>query len=176
MFFFTILTIVSSQILASREIVTKNLAEGQLFRVRYNLTNTFEQWSLFSPVYNVTVFDPSFTRQDFLFIEGKSKAKLTWGTMKPNAKAHVDLDMEARKPLVLSLKKAQLTYDLPEEVTEYFEVFNDGQLLEFTSAKTFFISNLKYYAVLAGFLLLGVAPVAYSNHLKKKRIKIFKSN
>lgn len=96
--------------------------------------------------------------------------------MKPNAKAHVDLDMEARKPLTLSLKKAQLTYDLPEEVTEYFEVFSEGQVLEFSSARLFFVSNLKYYAVLAGFLLLGVAPVVYSNYLKKKRLKIFKSN
>ena len=101
---------------------------------------------------------------------------MTWGTMKPYAKAHVDLDMEARKAVVVTLKKAQLTYDLPEEVTEFEEVFSEGQALEFTSAKLFFISNLKYYAVIAGFLVLGVAPVAYSNHLKKRRVKIFKSS
>ena len=127
-------------------------------------------------MFNVTLLDPSFTRQDFLFIEGKSKAKLTFGTMKPNTSAYVDLDMEARNSFKLKLKKARITYDLVDEVMESIEAFEDDVELEFKNAKVYHLGNANYLSLLAGFLVLGVAPVLYSNRLKKKRVKIYKSN
>jgi hypothetical protein len=96
--------------------------------------------------------------------------------MKPNASAYVDLDMEARKSFMLTLKKARITYDLIEEVMESVEVFEDGVELEFKSAKVYHLGNANYLSLLAGFLVLGVAPVLYSNRLKKRRVKIYKSN
>jgi hypothetical protein len=111
-----------------------------------------------------------------LFIEGKSKAKITFGTIKSQASAYVDLDMEPRKAFKIFLKKAQLNYDLPDEVTESFQVFDEGQELEFRTAKSYYVGNADYLGLLAGFLMLGVVPVLYSNRLKSRRLKIYKSN
>ena len=36
-------SIALSELIGTREILTTNPAEGQLFRVRYNLTNTYPQ-------------------------------------------------------------------------------------------------------------------------------------
>jgi hypothetical protein len=111
-----------------------------------------------------------------LFIEGKSKAKVTFGTIKAQASAYVDLDMEPRKAFKIKLQKAQIYYDLPDEVTESFQVFEDGLEIEFRSAKSYYVGNADYWGLLVGFVVLGVLPVLYSNRLKARRVKIYKFN
>ena len=90
----------------------------------------------------MTLLDPSFTRQDFLFIEGKSKAKLTYGTMKTGAWAHVDLDLEPKKAFTLTLNKARIAYDMPDETSEYSELFSVGDEILFKSARDFYVKNI----------------------------------
>ncbi|OMJ69795.1 hypothetical protein SteCoe_32380 [Stentor coeruleus] len=171
LFIFLIFYLTSGKLLGTRTIVSEDFAEGQLFRVRYNLTNTFEY-----SVYNVTLFDPSFTRQDFLFIEGKSKAKMTYGTIKPGKWSHVDLDMEPRKNFILTMVKGRVTYDLDEEVSEEEELFDEGKTVSFGTAKNYYMRNMDYLPIGVGIVILGIIPLAYSNHLKKKRIKLSKSS
>ena len=169
-------SIALSELIGTREILTTNPAEGQLFRVRYNLTNTYPQQDIISPIYNITLLDPSFTRKDFLFIEGKSKAKLTFGTIKPGAFSYVDLDMEARSPLTLSLQKSTITYNFPDETSDLVELFSANTQISFTTSKNYYVQNIEYIKILAGILILGIFPILYSNYLKKKRLKVFKSN
>ena len=124
----------------------------------------------------MTLLDPSFARQDFIFIEGKSKAKLTFGTMKANAWAYVDLDMEPRHAMTITLLQARATYNLPEEVSEEAELFTAGQQLMFKSARDYFVKEMKYLQVLAGIFVLGIIPIFYSKRLRNKRIKLYKSS
>ena len=124
----------------------------------------------------MTLLDPSFTRQDFSFIEGKSKAKLTYGTMKPGASAHVELDLEPRKSFSLTLSKAQVIFDFPDEVSEKQELFTDGEAVNFGSAKDYYVKNIKYLQILIGIIVLAIFPILYSNSLKKKRVKLYKSH
>jgi Translocon-associated protein beta (TRAPB) len=124
----------------------------------------------------VTLLDPSFTRKEFVFIEGKSKAKLTYGTMKPGSWAYVDLDMTPRTSNSITLSKSKVTYNLPDETSSLTELFNDGDQLHFKTSRDYYVKNIEYIKILSGIVVLGILPILYSNHLKKKRIKSYKSN
>lgn len=122
------------------------------------------------------MLDPSFTRADFLFIEGKSKAKLTFGTMKPGAWAYVDLDMEPRRQMSIILTTVKATYNTPEEISEITELFTAGEKISFKSAKEYFIKNIEFYKLLIGVIVLGILPIMYSQRLRTQRMKLYKSS
>lgn len=46
MLFVLLPILVHSEITGTREVLTQDLAEGQLLQVRYNLTNTYPQYCL----------------------------------------------------------------------------------------------------------------------------------
>lgn len=77
----------------------------------------------------MVILDPSFTRQDVVFVEGKSKAKLTYGTIKPGKTPHVDLDMIPKSPNQIFLSKANITYELPDKSKETVQLFSEDVLL-----------------------------------------------
>ena len=96
--------------------------------------------------------------------------------MKANAWAYVDLDMEPRHAMTITLLQARATYNLPEEVSEEAELFTAGQQLMFKSARDYFVKEMKYLQVLAGIFVLGIIPIFYSKRLRNKRIKLYKSS
>ena len=65
---------------------------------------------------------------------------------------------------------------MPDETSEYSELFSVGDEILFKSARDFYVKNIEYFQIIAGVIVLGVLPIVYSNRLKQKRIKIHKSN
>lgn len=96
--------------------------------------------------------------------------------MKAGASAYVDLDMKPRRAFELTTQKAQLTYDNPDETSESIQMFNEGQIIVFKSARSHLVQNINYVEILAGVVVLGILPLVYSARLKMKREKLYKSS
>lgn len=101
---------------------------------------------------------------------------MTYGTIKPNKWAHVDLDMEPRKKFSLTMVKGRVTYGIDDEISEEQELFDEGVTVSFGTAKNYYMRNMDYLPIGVGIVILGIIPLAYSSHLKKKRIKLLKSS
>ncbi|CAG9318453.1 unnamed protein product [Blepharisma stoltei] len=172
MIFFIFLHIASAALLGERTVLTSSAVEGELLRVRYVLNNTFEH-----EIRNVALFDPSFTRSNVIFVEGKSKAKLTYGTIKSGKAYHVDLDMIPRSPNKIPLLIANATYELPDSSIQTIPLFSEGEINVISKRKSF-LNDVKVSQVFYLWLfmcLITIVPILYSFQIRKAKNNLIKS-
>ena len=122
-------------------------------------------------MHKVTLTDPSFTRELVRFEEGRSKAKLTFGTIAPNKAYHVNLEVTPLKPQTIFLQKSTLTYQVGEQ-TKNSKVFTEQELKILSAAQVLYtaLSVQKAFTLLTCVVLVSVVPMYYANSLKNLRL------
>lgn len=171
--FLFVFRLVSSELVASKTILNSILAEGEIFTCRFELTNTFQE-----EVHKVTLFDPSFPKQSILFVEGKSKAKLTFGSLKASEHSYVDLLMIPKHPMSLLQHPITVAYMFSNE-TSLQDSFPFPGRLEVLPKHQYYITQRlllpSYFPVLLGSLLCSLVPLLYSAQKSRRRLRLLKS-
>lgn len=172
-----LLSAVSAQLLISREVLTPVPAQKALLRVRYSLTNDSPKYSLFSPVHNVTIYDPSFNKTNVKFEDLRRRAKVTFGTIKPGEQPYVNLDMFPKAAGLLPLLPYSVQFHR-HDMTEAEVTIEKSEVITVVSYRDYMMSEAGWthavYAILAT-VPVGLAPLALSCYLKYQRTLIYKN-
>lgn len=165
--------LVSSELLTTKTILSNILAEGEMFTCRFELTNTFHE-----ELHKVVLFDPSFPKHSIRFAEGKSKAKLTFGSLKALEHSYVDLEMIPKHPMSLVQQSVTITYVFANN-TSIQDSFSFPGTLQVLPKHQYYIVHVllltSYFPVLVGYLLCSLIPLLYSLQKSRTRLRLLKS-
>lgn len=160
-------SLASASLLVSRSFINDVIAVGEPLTVRYQIANSDPELLL-----DVTLYDPTFSRKIFRFVEGKTKVLLTYGNIKPGQTLHVDLDLVPKYEHEVSLQNIQVNYTRLNGTLETTEVNSEGSF-NVLSETDYRVRNVwKFYDVAlfaVFFILSAVIPLSYSAYLRRAR-------
>jgi hypothetical protein len=122
----------------------------------------------------VEIYDPSFARNQFKMPEGKAKARLTYGTIKPEQAPYVNFEMIPKQAMKLRLEQVVLNYTPEQEViTEYYPDYNDLETIEIISRRAFLFSDKfipEWIYSISGIIAVVIIPLLFGFSARRKRV------
>jgi hypothetical protein len=165
-------SLASAQLLASRSFMTELAGVGEPFTVRYQLANEAEE-----TLHDVTLFDASLNRTCFKFVEGKTQALLTFGSVRQGQALHVDLDLLPKRAGEVLLGNLELNFTWNNGTLGNLQAESGGSLtvISQTELGLRHVWQPHEVTLLTGFFILAVVvPLAYSLYLRTSRFSKIK--
>lgn len=120
------------------------------------------------------IYDPSFARNQFKMPEGKAKARLTYGTIKPEQAPYVNFEMIPKQAMKLKLEQLVLNYTLHDEViTEYYPDYSELETIEIISRQAFLFTDRfipEWIYSISGIIAVVIIPLLFGFSARRKRV------